>query len=115
MWPAATLSRRRMFRSSVCIALVLVANQVFAERVTLGQALALADSAHPLLHAGVAQVDAARAGVTTATAYPNPDGSIVAGRQTGQPAGSPTNVVPMYVFSQPLELGALRPARIQLA
>jgi cobalt-zinc-cadmium efflux system outer membrane protein len=105
-----------MFRCSVCVALVLIARAASAETITLGRALQLADSSHPMLRAGVAQVDAAKAGIVGAYAYPNPDGSLIAGRMSGvSPGTSPSGLIPMYVISQPLEIGGLRPARIQLA
>ena len=104
-----------MVRGALCVALSLVAGNAFAEKVTLGRALELAEAEHPLLRAGAAQVEGARAGIVTATAYPNPEAGLVAGRQTGQPVGAPTAPIPMYTFSQPLEVGALRSSRIQLA
>ncbi|MGE3957830.1 MAG: TolC family protein [Vicinamibacterales bacterium] len=104
-----------MFRSALCLALVLSASHAFAEKVTLDRALALADSSHPLLRAGAAGVDAAAAAIVTARAYPNPEASIIAGKQTVTPGTGPRNGVPQYAFTQPLEFGALRPSRIQLA
>lgn len=103
-----------MFRCSVCVALVLLASDAAAEKVTLDRALALADAQHPLLRAGAAQVEAAAAGIVTASAYPNPQSTFIAGKQL-QPPGNPRNGVPLYVLEQPLELGALRPTRIELA
>lgn len=104
-----------MFRSALCAALVLFASHVSAESVTLDRALALADSSHPLLKAGAAGVDAATAAITTARAHPNPEASFLIGKQTVTPGTGPRNGVPQYVVSQPLEVGALRPSRIQLA
>jgi len=104
-----------ILRGAVCPALVcLLAGPASAQTITLERALALADAHHPLLRAGAAGVDAAAAGIVTARAYPNPDASLLAGKQTAQP-GDPRNGVPQYAFTQPLELGALRPSRIQLA
>src|SRR5215471_11520825 len=85
------------------------------ETVSLNRALELADQQHPLLKAGAAGIEGATAGILTARAYPNPEATVIAGKQTGQPPGAPTNVVPLYAVTQPLELGALRPTRVQLA
>jgi cobalt-zinc-cadmium efflux system outer membrane protein len=87
----------------------------FAEGLDLPKALELADQFHPQLQAGTAQVDAARAGVTTARARPNPEVAFGAGRQTVRVAGNVSGFVSTYSFSQPLELGALRPSRIEYA
>jgi cobalt-zinc-cadmium efflux system outer membrane protein len=86
-----------------------------AAPLTLEQALALADQSHPLLQAGSAEIDAARAGIVTARAYPNPEAGAMAGRQTFRVPGNVAGFVQSYSFSQPLELGSLRPARIELA
>lgn len=98
----------------VSLAIGVGASTAGAQSLTLSEALALADAQHPLLRAGEAQVDAAAAGVTTARAYPNPEVAFLVGRQPGPP-GTPVNGVPLYEVVQPLELGALRPTRIQVA
>lgn len=106
-----------MFRVAVCVALVLAAGNAAAQpqlTVTLDRALQLANTQHPLLSAGAAGVEAAVAGITTARAYPNPQFSFLAGFQN-LPPGNPRNGVPAYLVDQPLELGRLRPSRIQLA
>lgn len=86
-----------------------------ARGLELSRALELADQFHPQLQAGSAQIDAARAGVTTARTRPNPDVAIGFGRQTVRVVGNVTGFVSTYSFSQPLELGALRPTRIEYA
>lgn len=86
-----------------------------AAPLTLPHVMALAEEFHPQLRAGVAQVEAAQAGMTTARAYPNP---LVGGLAGGQTYRVPGNVSgPVYSFSlaQPLELGSLRPSRMELA
>jgi cobalt-zinc-cadmium efflux system outer membrane protein len=93
----------------------LLAGSLIAEKLTLPEVLDLADQQHPLLRAGAAQVDGATAGIRTAQGYPNPETTLIAGRQTGQGPGGPTNGVPLAALSQPLELGSLRPSRIQFA
>jgi len=68
-----------------------------------------------LLRAGAAQVDAARAAMVTAKAYPNPESALMAGRQTFRVPGNVSGLNTNLTFSQPLELGPLRPARSALA
>ena len=104
-----------MTRVVLLVALVLSAGPAHAQKVTLEQALMLADSEHPLLKAGLARLDASNAAIDTARAHPNPDVAFVAGRQTGQPVGGPTRPVPLYVVNQPIELGNLRSSRIGVA
>ncbi len=94
---------------------LVAALQVKAEVLTLEQALTLADRNHPQLQAGTAQIEAARAGVVTARAYPNPEAAALAGGQTYRVPGNVSGLVTSYSFTQPLELGPLRPARIQFA
>jgi cobalt-zinc-cadmium efflux system outer membrane protein len=86
-----------------------------AAPLTLPQALTLAEEYHPQLRAGVAQVEAAQAGMVTARAYPNPEFGGLGGGQTYRVPGNVSG--PVYSFSlvQPLELGPLRPSRLQLA
>lgn len=104
-----------MLRSALSVALVLAASHASAEPFTLSQALAQADASHPLLAAGSAGVDAAAAAITTARAYPNPEASYLVGRQNVPVGTGNRDRVPQYVVTQPLELGALRPSRIELA
>lgn len=86
-----------------------------AATLTLDQALALAEENHPQLRAGAAQVEAAQAGITTARAYPNPEAGVLAGGQTYRVPGNVSGFVSSFSLTQPLELGAVRPSRIQLA
>src|SRR5262245_38340750 len=84
-----------------------------AAPITLDQVLELADQNHPQLQAGAAQIEAARAGVMTASAYPNPEVGVRAGGQDYRVPGNVRGFVSSYNFVQPLELGPLRPARIE--
>jgi cobalt-zinc-cadmium efflux system outer membrane protein len=84
-----------------------------AEPLTLSAALRLAEQQHPALQAGAARIDTASAAIQTARARLNPDAALLAGKQTQ--SGSPSNGVPFIAFTQPLELGQLRPTRIQVA
>jgi cobalt-zinc-cadmium efflux system outer membrane protein len=85
------------------------------QAITLEQAIALAAENHPQLKAGNAQIEAATAGIRTARAYPNPEAGALAGRQTYRVPGNVSGLVQSFSFTQPLELGGLRPARIELA
>lgn len=107
----AWLSIQRIFTGTLVCGLLPVSGQV----LTLEQLLAIADSKHPRLQAMEAQSMAATAGVTTAKAYPNPEAGAMAGRQTYRVPGNVSGLVQAYSFSQPLELGGLRPARIAVA
>jgi len=86
-----------------------------AASLTLAQALALAEEYHPQLQAGEAQVEAAQAGITTARAYPNPEAGVLPGGQTYLVPGNVSGFMYSFSLRQPLELGTLRPSRIQLA
>ena len=86
-----------------------------ATKLTLDQAIALAEDFHPLIRAGIAQIEAAQAGLTTARAYPNPIASAIAGGQGIRVPGNVSGLSSLYTFTQPLELGPLRPTRLQLA
>lgn len=88
---------------------------VFAAPLTLDEALRLAAENHPQLRAGEAQIDAARAGIRTATAYPNPEMSVLAGRQTFRVPGNVSGLVTSFSVSQPLDIGPYRRTRIDYA
>jgi cobalt-zinc-cadmium efflux system outer membrane protein len=86
-----------------------------AAPLSLPQALTLAEEFHPQLRAGLAQIEAARAGMITARAYPNPELGGLAGGQTFRVPGNVSGLVYSFALVQPLELGPLRPSRIELA
>lgn len=86
-----------------------------AEKITLARALEVAAQTHPRLQAGVARTAAAAGEIRSARAYPNPELGFLAGHVYDAPPGTRRVPVPAYTFSQPLELGQLRPARIELA
>jgi len=94
---------------------LFLAGSLCCSAITLEQALVLAAQAHPQLQAGAALIESAQAGILTAKAYPNPEGSAMAGRQTFRVPGNVSGFVQSYLLSQPLELGALRPSRLTLA
>ena len=99
-----------------CAGVAVLATTLYAaDTLTLDQALDLAERSHPHLQAGSAQVDLAAAGITSAKAYPNPESAILAGRQTARVPGAVPGQSYFYSFSQPLELGPLRPSRARLA
>lgn len=86
-----------------------------ASTLTLEAALALALEHHPQLKASDAQIDAAHAGIRTARAYPNPEFAALAGRQTYRVPDNVSGLVTSYSFTQPLDIGPYRPARIDYA
>jgi cobalt-zinc-cadmium efflux system outer membrane protein len=97
------------------VSLVLCGGSLSAETLALSQALEMAERQHPALRAADAGIAVAQAGILTAQARPNPETTVIAGKQTGQLPGVPSNVVPLYAVTQPLELGSLRRSRIELA
>jgi cobalt-zinc-cadmium efflux system outer membrane protein len=86
-----------------------------AEHLNLAQAIEQASQSHPNLQADSAAIDAATAGLTTARAYPNPQATVTAGRQTARLPGAYAGGDFIYSVAQPLELGDLRPKRLALA
>jgi cobalt-zinc-cadmium efflux system outer membrane protein len=86
-----------------------------AQTITLPQALQMAEQSHPQLQVVASGIDIAEAGITSARARPNPAITSQMGRQLVRVPGNVTGLVQIYGFSQPLELGPLRPTRIQLA
>ncbi len=94
---------------------VLFGSSLPAEILSLPQALETAERQNPILGAADAGRDVAQAGILTAKGRPNPETTVIAGKQTGQLPGAPENGVPLYAVTQPLELGPLRQRRIELA
>lgn len=86
-----------------------------AERLTLEQALSLAEQNHPQLQWAAAQIDGARAGIVTARAYPNPEAGVIAGQQHARVLGAIPGAAQVYSFSQSLETPRVRQTRIQTA
>lgn len=97
------------------LAAILLAPLEAQTRMTLVEALELAARQNPALQAAAAAVEGAAAGVVTSRAYPNPATSSQTGRQMVRVPGNVTGAVQILSFQQPLELGPLRPARIELA
>jgi len=86
-----------------------------AAPLTLEASLALALEGHPQLRAGDAQIDVARAGIRSASARPNPEFAVLAGRQTFRVPENVSGLVTSYSFTQPLEVGPYRSTRIDYA
>lgn len=95
--------------------LSLLCKPLIAQTLTLQQSLELAAAEHPLLRASQAGIQRAEAGTLTARAYPNPSISTQTGRQMVLIPGNVTGMVQILSYSQPLELGKLRPSRLQAA
>ncbi len=106
-------------RSAPCLRplflVFLGATAVSAEKLTLEQAFAMAEQNNPQLRVGTAQIDAARAGMVTAKAYPNPEAGYMAGRQHARMLGAVPGAAQMYSFTQPLETRGVRETRLRVA
>jgi cobalt-zinc-cadmium efflux system outer membrane protein len=107
--------RIRIKVRALMIPVVLSGSLLPAEILSLPKALETAERLNPLLGAADAGRDVAQAGILTAKGRPNPETTVIAGKQTGQLPGVPENGVPFYAVTQPLELGPLRQRRIELA
>lgn len=83
--------------------------------LTLEAALELANRQHPVLASAAAALEGASAGIASARAYPNPILSSQSGRQYVRLPGNVPGMVQILSYQQPLELGRLRPTRIELA
>lgn len=109
------MNSSRSTRAALLALAFLISARSFPADLTLERALVLADENHPALQAGTAQRQAAVAGITTARAYANPEVSALGGGQYYRVPENVAGPVSWFAFSQPLELGKLRPTRIQLA
>jgi cobalt-zinc-cadmium efflux system outer membrane protein len=86
--------------------------------LTLERALELAEQLNPQLQMASAYTQTARAGITTARAYPNPELQFLLGQQYGRlsfnPPG-PGGLLQHYSVAQQVELPSLRQTRIAAA
>jgi outer membrane protein, heavy metal efflux system len=85
------------------------------ERLTLEQALALAEQNNQQLRVAAAQIEGARAGIITARAYLNPEVGVFAGQQHARMNSSVPGPTQVYSFAQPIELRSVRETRIRTA
>lgn len=99
-----------LFFSITCPALHLS-----AQSLSLSEALALAEKNNPRLKVSDSQIEVAQAGTITALARPNPNLAVQSGRQFVRVPGNVTGQVTTFSVAQPLELGQLRQARLDLA
>jgi cobalt-zinc-cadmium efflux system outer membrane protein len=86
-----------------------------AERLTLEQAMTLAEQNNQQLRVAAAQIAGARAGIVTAKAYLNPEVGVIAGQQHARTAGALPGPAQVYSFAQPLELRSVRETRLRVA
>lgn len=86
-------------------------------KLTIDQALELAEKHSPILQGASAQVQGARAAIQTASAYPNPRVSFSEGKQTARPIATPgvPGLLQQYGISQMVELPNVRRTRIRVA
>lgn len=81
----------------------------------LAGALALAESASPRLAIVASQVQGARAGVVTASQYPNPEIGAAAGQQNARVTGGPSGSLGTIGLAQQIDLPMVREPRIRSA
>jgi len=86
-----------------------------SQRYTLDELIELAEREHPGLQAVRAQSLAARAGVTTARAYPNPEFDYLGGNYRAREAGAAAGYGSTFSVTQRIENPALRGARVEVA
>lgn len=86
-----------------------------AETLTLDAILQLLDAHNPTLIGAQARRESARAALTTARAYPNPEIEGGAGASTGLGQGALSGSNEMLYLSQPLDLPFVREARRKVA
>lgn len=90
--------------------------QANSSALTLQEALALAERAHPRLRGIAAAVEGAEAGVTSARARPNPAITFgVLGRQRALIDSAAPGMLHGFAVNQPLELPVVRRRRIEAA
>lgn len=82
-------------------------------RLTLDEALKLAEQYSPLLQGAEAQVQGATSAISTARAYPNPSFQFLAGPQRARPIANPAvpGLLQRYAASQPIETPNVRRTR----
>lgn len=106
----------RMIAVTCCLALLGVSGRAAAQapvaKLTLAEALSLADTANPTVRAKEFEVQAVGANEVTAGLRPNPTANFLA-----EQFGSGSVAVTQYTFSvgQPIELGGKRQRRIDSA
>jgi cobalt-zinc-cadmium efflux system outer membrane protein len=113
--PANAPAAQALYNAPAGQTVDLDSNATPPQPLTLQQALALAEKNNPLLNEAAAEVDRARAGIQTASAYPNPSLEVLAGHQSGRPIATPgvPGALLHYSASQPLEIPMERRIRIR--
>src|SRR3954451_2080444 len=86
-------------------------------KLTIDQALELAEKYSPILQGASAQVQGARAAIQTASAYPNPRVYFSEGKQSSRPIATPgvPGLLQQYGIAQIIELPNVRRTRIRVA
>src|SRR3982751_2700897 len=86
-------------------------------KLTIDQALELAEKYSPVLQGASAEVQGARAAIQTASAYPNPRTYFYQGKQASRPIANPgvPGLLQQYGISQIVELPNVRRTRIRVA
>lgn len=99
--------------TAVC--LVAACSQAAAQSYTLDQLLSLALQGNRGVAASAAQVEAARAGVTSAGAYPNPEVEYTSGRVAARVPGAATGNGQTITLTQRIDLPNQRHLRQEMA
>lgn len=97
------------------LGLILTVVAAHAEILTLDRALEMADRANPQLKVAQAGVEGASAAIVTARQRPNPEIFASFGRQRITQQSAVPGQLGSFTFSQPIEWGSVRRARIGVA
>lgn len=108
------MRRRRSLPAGLALA-ALAASATAAEPLTLERALALAERSNPRLSAAAAQIEGARAGVSTARAFPNPTVTAGGGRVNARVPEALSGGLSALGIEQPIDLPSIREPRIRAA
>ncbi len=96
---------------ATCASSVVAAEQPY----TLAQLLSLALSHNQGVHASAAGVDAARAGIVSSEAYPNPEVELLSGRLSARQAGAAAGSAHTVSITQRIDLPSQRYLRREIA
>jgi cobalt-zinc-cadmium efflux system outer membrane protein len=100
---------------AVWLAVAAPIQAVAAQPYTLEQLVNMALTSNKGVQASAAGVDAARAGITTAGAYPNPEVEFLAGRVSARQAGAAAGSMQTLSVTQRIDLPSQRNLRTAIA
>lgn len=111
-------STRALRMAPVVVALCFATGQAARaqpDALTITQAIALAEEHSPRITSARAQLQAARAAVVTAGAYPNPELDLGLRQFRGRSDGGPSGPGQVVGFAQPIDLPSVREPRQRAA